>query len=329
MASRTRLAHVLVLALALALALATHACGPGSVATDASTTPDTTAPAPDAPIEDAVASEASTDGGLVGARPYLSRAPSNYDASRAWPLVVMLHGYGFAGASQDVYLRLSGRVTARGFLYAYPDGTMDTTGKRFWNATTACCDFAQTGVDDVAYLTAVIDDMSARYRVDPNRVFLIGHSNGGFMSHRFACDRANRVAAIVSLAGAGAVVAANCAPSAPVSVLEVHGDADQTVIYTGGAFVAGAANAYPSATTTVADWAARDGCAPTALTRGAMLDLDTGLAGAETRVTAYEGCRANAAVELWTIAGGAHVPMIDGTFADKALDWLFAHPRGA
>ena len=88
-----------------------------------------------------------------------------------------------------------------GFLYAFPDGTRDRLGNRFWNASDACCDLFQSGVDDVAYLTAVIDDMSARFHVDAKRIHLVGHSNGGFMSHRYACDRAERVAAFVSLAG--------------------------------------------------------------------------------------------------------------------------------
>ena len=92
---------------------------------------------------------------------------------------------------------------ARGFLYCYPDGTIagpvGATG--FWNATDACCDFGNTGVDDVGYLRGVIEEIARRFAVDRKRVYLIGHSNGGFMAYRMACESADLIAGIASLAG--------------------------------------------------------------------------------------------------------------------------------
>ena len=83
--------------------------------------------------------------------------------------------------------------------------------------------------------------VQARYPVDSRRVFVLGHSNGGYMSHRMACDHADLIAGIVSLAGAayddppaGELPLPRCRPSEPVAVLEVHGMADGTVRYGSG-----------------------------------------------------------------------------------------------
>src|SRR5205814_4362028 len=120
-------------------------------------------------------------------------------------------------------------------LVAAPDGLQERSGRgaHFWNDTDACCDFAHTGVDDVAYLDAVIADMRARYRVDDARIFLLGYSNGGFMAHRLLCDRASTFAAAASVAGSAWKDPARCRPAAPASLLEVHGDADEMVLYQG------------------------------------------------------------------------------------------------
>lgn len=262
---------------------------------------------------------------MIRARPYASRVPSTYDGSRALPLVVLLHGYGASGAVQSAYLGFAALYETRGFLLATPDGTLNARSERFWNATNACCDFASQGIDDVAYITAIIDDMSARYRVDPRRVFLVGHSNGGFMSHRYACDRANRVAAIVSLAGAQWSDAARCTPSEPVSVLQVHGVTDNTILFGGGMLAGTAATAYPSARNTVATWATLNRCGAFADT-GMTFDYVTTAPGAETHVGRHGSC-AGGAAELWTMDGTGHIPAFAPAWGEAVVDWLFAHPK--
>lgn len=282
--------------------------------------------ASDVLADDAPADVPASDAGLVGVRPYRKRIPRSYDSSRPTPLVILLHGYGASGMAQDLYFRLGALAEERGFLYAYPDGTVDASGRRFWNATDACCDFAHSGVDDVAYITAIIDDMSARYNVDERRIYLVGHSNGGFMSHRMACELSTRVAAIVSLAGANWLDSSRCKPSSPVAVLQIHGDADTIIAYDGGTTASFGGGPYPGARATVAGWAMRNGCGSALESTGMMLDLVPDIPGAETRVEAHRDCRAGAA-ELWTIQGGGHVPGLQPSFAATIYDWLSAHPR--
>src|SRR5262249_57996546 len=95
----------------------------------------------------------------------------------------------------ESYLKLTPLSDARGFLYAYPDGTVDALGLRFWNATDACCDTGNTMVDDSGYLSGLIVQIEARYTVDPKRVFVVGHSNGGVIGDRLACGHRRQVAA--------------------------------------------------------------------------------------------------------------------------------------
>ncbi len=254
-----------------------------------------------------------------GDRPVTVHVPLGYDPAKPTPLVLLLHGYGVSGGIEDIYLGLTKVSEKRGFLYAHPDGTFDAKKQRFWNATPGCCNYDGSTVDDSAYLTSVIDDISARLNVDPKRVFLVGHSNGGFMAYRFACDKADRIAAIVSLAGATFLDPSQCAASQPVSVLEVHGTNDDEVFFDGDP-------TYPSAQATVGDWATIDGCDPTPVA-AASLDIDAVLAGAETSVSRYAGCAKSSAVELWSIQGGTHIPAFSDDSRAMLVDWLLAHPK--
>lgn len=259
-----------------------------------------------------------------GNRPAQLYVPSSYTGAPT-PLLVLLHGYSASGLLEDLYLNLKASAEAHGMLYIHPDGQIDSKGNRYWNATDACCDFDHSNVDDSAYVAGLIAEIGTRYAVDPKRVFLLGHSNGAFMSYRMACDHADVIAGIVSIAGATFQDTTKCHPSGPVAVLQVHGTADKEVIY-GGSTTAG--DVYPGAAQTVTDWATYDGCATTPDTSSPNLDLDDQLAGAETTVSKFtSGCAKNGQVELWSIQGGSHIPSFSAAFDPDALDWLLAHPK--
>jgi polyhydroxybutyrate depolymerase len=257
---------------------------------------------------------------LVAERPYRLVVPPGY-AGQPLPLVILLHGYSGSGQAMDDYLNMSSIAATRTFLLATPDGAVDALGYRYWNATDACCAAnAPVPADDVGYLTAVIDDVSFRYSVDPQRVYIIGHSNGGFMAHRMACDRASRIAAIVSIAGAQWSYLPYCQPSEPVSVLQVHGTADTTILYDGGP-------GYPGARTTVADWATLNRCTTDFYT-AAVWDLDT-QPGVETIRELAIGCPPGVGVELWSMIAAPHDPSFSAWGANFLYNFLTVYPKPA
>jgi polyhydroxybutyrate depolymerase len=258
-----------------------------------------------------------------GDRPVTVRVPPDYDDDVATPLVILLHGYGANGGLEDFFLKMSDAAMERGVVFAAPDGTPDMLDRPFWNATDACCNFDGIEVDDVTYLIGLVDEISATLNIDPKRVYFAGHSNGGFMSHRLACDRPEKIAAIAVLAGAMHNDPTECGAPEPVTLLQIHGTADDTIHYDGGDLFG---NPYPSVAVTVGTWVDIDGCDPTPASDGSM-DLDTLVDGAETTVSRYGGCESNTEIELWTMDGSGHIPGFDTTIGGRMLDFLLAHSK--
>jgi polyhydroxybutyrate depolymerase len=130
---------------------------------------------------------------FTGARPFKLFVPTSYNKINPAPLLLALHGYASSGNQLEKYLNLTAVAQARGVLYVHPDGTADKSGNRFWNATPECCGYAKMKVNDDQYLMDIIDSVSRKYNVDPDRIFIIGHSNGGFMVNHMACAHADRI----------------------------------------------------------------------------------------------------------------------------------------
>lgn len=258
-----------------------------------------------------------------GDRPVTVHLPTGYDPNVPTPLLILLHGYSASGALQDAYFHMADAAAASGLVFAAPDGEKDASGNRFWTATDACCNFAELPVDDSAYLSGLVDEIAGKLNIDPKRVYFAGHSNGGFMSYRMACDHADKIAAIASLAGATHNDQADCLASEPVSVLQIHGTADATIAYLGGQNFG---NVYPGAQETVQRWIDVDGCDAQG-ELGESRDLDTVLFADETTVEVFSGCEASTSVELWTIVGGSHIPSLTPDFSQQVIDWLLSHSK--
>ena len=312
-------------------ALIVGACS-GSASTPSAASPSATAPLATAPSVTPSAAAGSPAALVVGGdRPVTVRVPASYDPSRPAPLLILLHGYTGSGDDIDSYFGLGPAAEEAGFVYATPDGTIDSNGNRFWNATDACCNFDRGSVDDVAYLSSVIADIQGKVAIDPKRIAVVGHSNGGFMSYRMACERADLVAAIVSLAGVTFADPADCKPSEPVSVAHVHGTADDTILFGGGGPLSDVTGPFPGAGATAATWATYDGCGAKPSSLSARIDVDASLTdGAdpeETSVQEWSGCDAGSTVQLWTIPYGSHVPELTPAFADAVIRFLVEHPK--
>ena len=296
------------------------ACGPpvpDSGAVDAGQPP--VVDAGDAPVRDA-----GPPPDLIGGnRPVGVLYPDGYDASQSWPLIIVLHGYTAFGAGQDTYLGVSARGSQYGFITLAPDGNRDGAGNRFWNATETCCDFGRTGVDDLAYITGLIDEAVERLNVDPNRVYLAGHSNGGFMASRIACDAADKVTAVLSIAGSEFSDPSRCQPSRPVGLIQVHGTLDSTIAFAGGRFQGGGGS-YPGAETVVERFRAHNAC-PEVPAGASSDDFDNAVAGDETELKVWGGCEGGADVQLWSMVGSGHVPAFTDGFRDALVETLLGY----
>jgi polyhydroxybutyrate depolymerase len=181
------------------------------------------------------------------------------------PLILALHGARQGGYGMQRYTGLSDDAT--GFLVAYPTTPHDNG---FWQ------------VDDVPRLIELIDAI-ARCVPIQTTVTAIGFSNGGLMANALACRAADRIGAIV-LVASGYEGLGPCAPSRPVSVLDIHGTSDRVVGYRGLRKFVGT-------------WARRNGCAPTPTARREP-----------ERVThlRWHGCRDDSRVEHLRVAGDTH-----------------------
>ncbi len=257
------------------------------------------------------------------ARPAQVYVPSVYDSQTPLPLVVLLHGWGGDGAMIEGAYRLRPFAESRGFLLCYPDGTLDSHGYRFWNATDGCCNFDGAAVDDSAYLRSLIEAIAQRFAVDRKRIYCTGFSNGGFMSHRLACDHADLIAGIAPCAGVTFLDPSGHRPSEPVNVLHMHGTVDDVVPYGGGS-LGGAL--FPGAVQTVQMWADFNGCQGPVWDDHCSMDLVVDVPGLDTTVMRYTNAPPGGAVELWTIHGVGH-SFQASEFQEKFIDWLLAHPK--
>ena len=253
--------------------------------------------------------------------------PSNADPNASLPLIVSLHGFTGNGTEHENYFNLRSQVDDRQFLLAVPNGTRNGDGDRFWNATDFCCGFGQQSPDDSGYLRGLIETIISDYPVDIESIHVTGHSNGGFMSYRMACDHADLVSSIASLAGATYYQESNCTPSEPVHVLQIHGTNDSVIGYDGACvffFIC-----YPGALQSVAIWSGYNQCSGATDTK-ANLDLDGSISGAETTRTVFnDGCAEYGTSELWSIVGGSHGPSFNGNFRRELVDWLLTNRRAA
>jgi polyhydroxybutyrate depolymerase len=222
------------------------------------------------------------------------------------PLLVLLHGLGSSGEELAAGSDWPSFAESHGIAWAAPSGPVDAQGRRFWDAGPSCCNFDKLPVDHVAALGELIRRLKQSPSVDGSRVYVGGHSNGAFMAHRLACERPELVSGIIAVAGTGPQSRASCkTPTLPLRVLQIHGDQDPIVPYAGGhLFRRPDLPEHLSARKTAEDWANALGC-DAAAKNGPALDVEARRPGAETRVDAFEHCRAGA-VELWTVTGGSH-----------------------
>lgn len=225
-------------------------------------------------------------------RTYRIYIPAVYNPATQVPLLFNLHGYGSNNVEQEFYADFRPIADTAGFIIVHPNGTLDGQNNRFWNA------FGASTVDDIGFLSALIDSVSEGYSIDPNRIYSTGMSNGGFMSYELACALSNRIAAIASVTGSMTYVQLNlCNAMHPIPVMEVHGTADGTVPYTGSLL-------FIPIDTLVDYWARFNNCTliPTITRIPDIKSTD----GCTAEHYVYDNGDLDSKVELYKIIGGGH-----------------------
>src|SRR5271165_61992 len=230
-------------------------------------------------------------GGL--SRTYLLHVPPG----RPTGLVVNLHGGGSTGSQQKRLTNFDAVADADGFVVTYPDGIDHN-----WADGRGASEPDRRGVDDVGFLAALAGKLQHQYGIAPGHVFATGMSNGGFMSNRLGCDRADVFAAVAPVSGTlGTGV--SCNPSRAVAVLAVHGTADPLVPFDGGSMLGrGGTSAIVSAPAMVERWRSVDGCprAPAAETLPSTGD------GTVVHRFTSTPCAAGTAVVFYQVDDGGH-----------------------
>ena len=161
-------------------------------------------------------------------RSYILYVPESYAPNTETPLILNLHGYSSNAGQQMIYSNFYPIADEEGFILVHPEGTTDINGFQFWNSGNL------SEIDDVGFLSALIDQIALEFNINLNRVYSMGMSNGGFMSYRLACELSDKIAAIASVTGSMSTnQITSCNPERPVPVMQIHGTADPTVLYEG------------------------------------------------------------------------------------------------
>lgn len=261
-------------------------------------------------------------------RSYRLHVPMGY-TGKALPVVFVFHGSNASASVIERETSFNARADSLGFFVVYPEGE-----HRAWNIG-ECCHYAfLKNVNEAAFVDHIIGQLRDDFRVDTTRIYSTGYSDGATLSYVLACQMPGRLAAVAGVSGTLFAPEPRCALPVPVSVMVVHGTADQSIPYGGrpGGSPRSRRNEHfnHSASDVTAFFARRDGCdgAPEAVRHGNV-------------VREHFTCRDGAEVLFYTIVGGSHgwpgggrgwvfspLPPTDMSATDSVVSFFFRHHRG-
>ena len=231
--------------------------------------------------------------------------PHSYDGSEPVPLVVGLHGKTVSANHQAWASDFNAIAEREGFLTLYPEGIDNQ-----WNYIRGVPDgFAGIGPwDDDLFLNNLLDDLSQHLNIDPNRIYVTGLSNGGFMTQRLACTQQDRYAAFASVAATGTrELPVLCEGQGLIPIMYIHGTLDAIVPWDGMPIQTASGNlTYVSLpmSNTMGFWVFRNGCQTDELDIEELPQVDE--ATSSHRILGV-GCPDTAPVQLYMVEGGGHV----------------------
>lgn len=249
-------------------------------------------------------------------RNYRVYIPAAYTGTSARPLVFDLHGYTSNASSEQAYSNFMPIADTANVIFVYPNGTF-SGGYQYWNAGFG------TAVDDIGFISNLIDTLKTQYNIDGDMVYSCGMSNGGYMSHTLACALNNKIAAIACVTGTmTSLQYSTCIPNRPVPVMQVSGTADPTVSYFGS-------SGSLAIDSVVKYWRVNDNCNPTPVFSN-VPNINTS-DGCTAEHYVYNSGDMGSTVEFYKIIGGGHTwpgsPFIIGVtnqdFNASEKIWLF------
>jgi polyhydroxybutyrate depolymerase len=230
-------------------------------------------------------------------RRYHIHLPSDYDVSSPLPLLIALHGRLGTGKKMIKQTGFNRIADREGFIAVYPEGF-----KRGWADGRGISHADKRDVDDVAFIDRLINVLEEEFPIDSSRIYIAGHSNGGFMAQRLAIEQPQHFAAIaVVAASVSEWLATRFTSGGMMPILFINGTADTVTPYLGGRQPGGAR--VLSVEDALKMWAHFNGCKEAPAVRETH-ELNN---GPLVSVSTYGSCKKHSQVKLYTIQGGGHV----------------------
>ena len=212
-------------------------------------------------------------------------------ASHPLPLVVALHGSGMQGKEMAEQTALNRLADQEGFVVVYPDGL-----KKKWNVS------GKAPENNVTFVHTLIQQLQRTRSIDPQRIYVVGLSNGGILAQKLACEAPEHIAAIATVAASlPTQFAAHCQAEKPIAMLMVNGTADTIVPWQGGSepkVRVGRNLSIPSIPTVAQFWQQHNVCVAPAQVQQVS---------AQVEVTHYPICQAQSEVMLVALKGAGHI----------------------
>ena len=162
-------------------------------------------------------------------RHFITYIPAIYNTSQPTPLVFNFHGLTGSSAIAMWHADFRSIADTANFIIVHPQGLLNSSGQTHWNVGQI-----GTSINDIDFISTLLDSLSLEYNIDSDRVYSTGMSNGAYMSYRLACELSDKIAAIAPVAGSYISYMLNsCYPTHATPVLHIHGVADSSSIYYG------------------------------------------------------------------------------------------------
>ena len=240
-------------------------------------------------------------------RNYLVHIPLNFGHDRPAPVVIVFHGGGGKAKTTMIDTGWDRKADLEGFLAVFPNGTPQdpskppsfTSNPQSWNDGSGRENLAAVhrNVDDVKFVKSLVQDLSARFKVDQKRIYATGFSNGAAMSFRLGRELSEIFAAIAPVASSDFLI--DHEPKHPIPLLYITGKADPLNPFDGGPVRIGQKDygVKPPVKQSVGNWVRMLDCPE----KPEVIHDENGVLG-----LAYKPCRGESEVVFYTVEGLGH-----------------------